>query len=157
MEEFFNHIRKGESDKLDILLDRNPDWLNARDSRGSTPLILAAYYNQEAVVDLLLARGADVNEKDAAGNTALMGVCFKGYEEIAEKLIDAGADMDSHNSMGAGCLIFAVTFNRLGIVRLLLEKGADASQRDARGNTALDHARMQELHPIVEMLENIQN
>jgi hypothetical protein len=95
-----------------------------------------------------------VDEKDASGNTALMGVCFKGFEEVAKILITAGANVNVRNAMGASCLIFAITFNRENIAKLLIEKGADQSVKDGGGNTALDHARMQGLKPLVALLEN---
>lgn len=154
MEEFFAEIRQGRIDVVRAMLDKNPDLIKLKDQRGSTPLILAAYYDQAGIVDLLLQRGAEVDEKDASGNTALMGVCFKGFDEVARKLIDAGADVDARNAMGANCLIFAITFNRQSMAKLLISSGADLKAKDARGYTALDHARMQGLKPLVAILES---
>ncbi len=154
MEDFLDHIRKGNLNEVQLLLGQKPDLLRARDQRGSTPLILAAYYDQVEIVDFLLEHGADADEKDASGNSALMGVCFKGFEQVAYKLIKAGANVNTRNSMGASCLIFAVTFNRENIAKMLLENGADLEARDARGNTALDHARMRGLQPLISLLEN---
>jgi ankyrin repeat protein len=37
---------------------------------------------------------------------------------------------------------------------MLIEHGADPEARDARGHTALDHARMQGLQSLVNLLEN---
>jgi ankyrin repeat protein len=56
--------------------------------------------------------------------------------------------------MGATCLIFAATFNREPIAKMLVEHGADTTARDARGNTALDHAKMQGITPLINLLEN---
>ena len=53
--------------------------------------------------------------------------------------------------MGATCLIFAVSFNKFEIARMLVEHGADLSAKDARGHTALFHARSQGL-PEMEAL-----
>ncbi len=153
MDNFFDHIRKGELSAVERLLDRHPELVRVQDSRGSTPLILAAYYNQGDIVDALLKKGADVNAKDGSGSTALMGACFKGYDEVARKLIRAGADINTRNVMGASCLIFAITFKREEIAKLLISEGADTSARDARGHTAVDHARMQGLHSLVNLLE----
>lgn len=142
-ESFFDAIRQGDLNTIKTLGNKHPELLKGKDQRGSTPLILAAYYNRGDIVEFLLQKGSDVNEKDGTGNTALMGVCFKGYTDIAEQLMNAGADVNITNAMGSSCLIFAVTFNQLEIARLLIEHGADIHIRDARGNSALDHAKMQ--------------
>jgi ankyrin repeat protein len=140
---FFDAIRNGNLKTLKTLGEKDPGLFQAKDQRGSTPLILAAYYNQGEIVEYLLEKGVQVDDKDGAGNTALMGCCFKGYVPVAEKLIAAGADVNTVNSLGSTCLIYAVTFNQPEIAKLLLENGAETHIRDARGNTALDHAQMQ--------------
>ncbi|MGB5370361.1 MAG: ankyrin repeat domain-containing protein [Flavobacteriaceae bacterium] len=154
MESFFNAIRQGDLNTVKTLGNRHPDLLDGKDQRGSTPLILATYYNHGDIVDFLLEKGVGVDEKDGVGNTALMGVCFKGYTDIAEKLMKAGADVNTTNTMGSSCLIFAVTFNQEGITHMLLAHGADKSLKDARGHSALDHARMQGFSKLIELLEN---
>lgn len=152
--QFFGQIRAGDVEGTGRSLEANPGLLRARDPRGSTPLILAAYYNHLDLVRLLLERGIPVNEMDGSGNTALMGACFKGYAEMVRLLIEAGADVNARNGMGGTCLIFSVTFNRPEIARLLIGAGADATTRDAQGKTALDHARDQGLSDLVPLLES---
>jgi ankyrin repeat protein len=154
MERLFDAIRKGDTEAVRRLLANDGKLLHSRDPRGSTPLILAAYYNKGEIVDLLLEQGAKTDEEDGSGNTALMGVCFKGYEAVAKKLIAAGANVNARNAMGATCLIFAITFNKEGIAKLLLEAGADPAARDARGHTALDHARMKGLDDLLTLMIN---
>ena len=89
-EKLFDQIRTGNFEAVRDLLENNPNLLEIRDQRGSTPLLLAAYYGHENIVTLLLEKGARVDALDGSGNTALMGVCFKGFTGIAEKLIKAG-------------------------------------------------------------------
>jgi ankyrin repeat protein len=150
---FFSAIRNGDLKQVEKLLEEIPKLIEARDQRGSTPLILATYYNHAALADFLIRKGAKPNEKDSSGNTALMGVCFKGFSEIANKLILAGADVNHSNSMGATCLIYAATFNRLEIAKLLLEHGANVKVKDSKGSTALDHAKTQGAEPLITLLE----
>ena len=83
-----------------------------------------------------------------------MGVCFKGYTKIAEKLIEKGANVNARNAMGATCLIYAVTLNRAEITKLLIAHGADIEPKDARGNSALDHAKIQGIPALINLLEN---
>lgn len=51
-------------------------------------------------------------------------------------------------------MIYAATFNQKEIIELLLQKGADPNVMDSRGLKAVDHAKMQGLKDIVNMLEN---
>ncbi|KKN17623.1 hypothetical protein LCGC14_0964020 [marine sediment metagenome] len=107
-EVFFDEIRNGSFKEVKAMLAKNPVLLDSKDARGSTPLIIATYYDEPEITDLFLQQGAKVDTKDSSGNTALMGVCFKGYTDIAEKLIKNGADINASNAMGATCLIYAV-------------------------------------------------
>jgi ankyrin repeat protein len=152
-EELFNQIRNGNSKAMEILLKNNPKFLEIQDERGSTPLLLAAYYGHVDMVEFLLDKGAQVDALDGSGNTALMGVCFKGFTPIAEKLINAGANVNQKNAMGATCLIYAVTFNRKEIAELLLKNGADASVKDARGKTAMDLVMEQGNNELEDLLK----
>ena len=154
IESFFNEIRNGNLEGVKSYLQKDPELLEIRDQRGSTPLVLAAYYNHLEMADHLLEKGAGVDHKDGSGNTALMGACFKGYTEMAERLIAAGANLNTPNGMGGSCLIFAVTFNKEKMADLLIAHGADVAFRDARGHTALDHAKMQGFKELILLLEN---
>jgi hypothetical protein len=151
--EIFDACRRGDLAVVKRLHEADASVINATDHKGFTPLILAVYNDQPAVVDFLLDSGAVLDNGDGAGNTALMGVCFKGYREIAEKLIKAGADVNARNGSGATALTFAATFGHLGIAEMLLQKGADLTLTDARGKTPLDHARIQENEAMMELLE----
>ena len=152
-EQFFEEIRKGNLQGIKLLTEVEPQLVNATDSRGSTPLILASYYNFLEITDFLIEKGVPIDEKDGTGNTALMGVCFKGFTTIAKKLIEHGANVNERNTMGATPLIYAVTFNKPEIAKMLLDKGADRSVKDARGNTALDHAKLQGSAALIDLLE----
>ncbi len=151
--EIFDACRRGDLAALQQIVAANPVIVNASDTKGFTPLILAAYNEQPEVVGFLLQNGADINAQDAAGNTALMGVCFKGYKDIAKKLLDAGADVNVRNSNGAPALTFAATFGHLQLAEWLLQRGADLSLRDSRGKSPLDHAVIQENEAMIELFQ----
>jgi ankyrin repeat protein len=72
----------------------------------------------------------------------------------AKKLIEKGANVNERNTMGSSPLIYAVTFNRPEIAEMLLTKEADIAVKDARGNTALDHAKLQGSPTLIDLLES---
>lgn len=99
--------------------------LNARDGRGSTPLIIAAYYNNTAAVNYLLLAGAKKELRDNLGHTALMGASFKGHIEIVKLLLDKGASISAETDNGSTALTYAATFGQHDVVDLLLDHGAN--------------------------------
>ena len=86
--------------------------LDARDARGYSPLMLAAYGGHVAAFDCLLAAGANPNSADDGGNSVLMGAAFKGHLELIDKLLAAGADLHAKNAAGVDAHGFAVMFGR---------------------------------------------
>src|SRR5262249_29821953 len=89
------------------------------------PLVVAAALNGEAaLVELLIARKADVNARGKEGQTALEGAVASGSWLVAKALLDAGARVNTGDG-GAGLLNAAVKKGSLETNRLLLEHGAD--------------------------------
>jgi len=146
----FEIAKSNQIDELkEALKQQDP---NQTDSRGSTPLIIAAYYNNAEAVQCLIDNGALLDLKDMMGNTALMGVCFKGYSNAAKILLEGGADANCTNGNGASALTFAATFGHLEIAKLLISHGADLLNRDRFGKNPIDYAMIQENHQCYEYL-----
>jgi ankyrin repeat protein len=150
---FLDACRRGDAADVAKMCELFPELINESDSRGFTPLIIAAYNNQGEIVRILLQAGADSSIGDRSGNTALMGAIFKGYDAIADMLLEAGADPNVQNGQGATALTFAATFHRNSLAERLLQAGADKSIADAFGKTPLDHARVQDNAVLVQLLE----
>jgi uncharacterized protein len=150
---YFAAAREGRVDLLDgMIKDGVP--VDLRDDHGYTALILAAYDEQPAAVDLLLARHADACAADLKGNTALMGVAFKGELPIARKLV-ALCDVNARNHEGQSAAMMAALFGHADIVRLLAQHGADLGLKDASGNTAQSLARQQGNADMVAVLAGL--
>jgi ankyrin repeat protein len=106
------------NDVPEHLLDQGSD-IDARDSRGYSPLMLAAYSGNAEAFEYLLGRGANPNSTDAAGNSVLMGAAFKGHLAMVQRLLAAGADLHARNHAGLDAQSFAQNFGRTEIVRML--------------------------------------
>ncbi|NKI74245.1 ankyrin repeat domain-containing protein [Dickeya sp. CFBP 2040] len=109
--------------------------LNARDDKGFTAVILAAYHGHYDTVSLLINHGADPCLQDSRGNTALMGAVFKGELKIAHLLLNAKCSPDTRNNAGQTAAMYASLFQRTEILKALQEKGADMNATDAMGNS----------------------
>jgi hypothetical protein len=144
----------------------------------STPLRTAAVHGSLEVVQLLLARGADVDEEAlpaAASNgrtrvvhelllaganvdlmdfekkTALMQAVECGSAEVVRQLLAAGASVNLKSGYGVAPLHMAsMGYCRPAeIVDLLLAEGANVHALDSRGRTALDLAKERD---VIRML-----
>ncbi len=80
----------GDLAQATLLLDQGAA-VDARDTQGRTPLLLAVAQNRLAVVRLLLARGADPNAADNAGITPLQLAKNKDLRDVSALLERAGA------------------------------------------------------------------
>lgn len=140
----FDAARAGDVEVLKSLLARGVQ-VDARDERGSTALILAAYYGKTDAVSTLLDAGASPNLGDSArGNTALMGALFKGEIESAKRLLaDPRTDVNARNAAGQTAAMFAALFGRADLVEALAARQADFALTDASGATAEALARTQ--------------
>lgn len=94
----FEAARSGDSGALATLLDLHPDRLYARTQPYEHSLLhLAAAGGHLATVDLLLARGLDVNVREKGDNTyPLHWAAAHGHLEVVRRLADAGGDIVGH-------------------------------------------------------------
>ncbi len=132
--ELFQAIRNGD---LGVIRSaRSTGMLEARDSRGATPLMYAAAFGSIDAIKMLIEAGADVNAKNNFGATALLWCARDG--EKARLLIEHGADVNARSKQGRTPLMLAsMREGGSDIVALLLSKGADVNAADTRGETAL--------------------
>lgn len=105
-----------------------------------TPLILASRRGETAIVDELIAAGANINHRNMDGTNALWAAIVADSPEIAERLLAAGVDIDNQNDNGATALMYAASNGKIEWVRFLLRKGADISLQSLDDYTALDLA-----------------
>jgi hypothetical protein len=78
--------------------------LDAKDSYGSTPLIVAATFGETEAAKALIEAGADVNRTNNEGSTPLHIAAFLCHADIVEALLDSGADKNARNKAGRTAL-----------------------------------------------------
>ncbi|MEM7533001.1 MAG: sigma-70 family RNA polymerase sigma factor [Chloroflexota bacterium] len=149
--QFFVALTDGDSTQLGKLLDQYPDLLEAKTEwkmslkshywpLGSTPLQLATGLGDEAIVDLLLARKADVSAGNMTAMTPLHLAVIMQQPEIAHKLIAHGADVNARSQVEQTPLHLAVLRNKRLMADILINYGADATLKDREGRTPVDWA-----------------
>jgi ankyrin repeat protein len=84
--------QSGDVAKARLLLDHGAALNVIEDEYRSTPLGLAARWGRKAVVELLLARGANPSLGGSAWSTPLAWARNKGHAEIERMLVAAGAE-----------------------------------------------------------------
>ena len=86
---------------------------------SETLLMAAAHGGQEAIVRMLLQRGASVNLQNSLGATALMAAACHGHNKIVQALLDAKADASLQESNGRTALMWAKQEKRVATAQLL--------------------------------------
>ena len=127
--------------------------VNGADVNGKDPfykvpsLIWAARNGRLEIVQLLIAKGADVNIRLGSGRTALTFAAANGHVDVVKFLMDKGADksasIERDSSLQYDALSLSVARGNIALTRLLLEKGAkiDRTYYGKEGATLLHQVR----------------
>jgi ankyrin repeat protein len=96
--QLFDAARNGRVDTLIALIDAHPEKLQVRNQPYAWTLLHAAAFGGHlAAVNLLLARGLDVNAREQGDNTyAMHWAAAAGHLAVVERLADAGGDVVGH-------------------------------------------------------------
>jgi hypothetical protein len=145
----------------DILFKEKPDVdLETENDNniGRTPLSWAAEGGYEAVVKLLLEKGAEIEAgDDIFGRTPLSLAAEGGHEAVVKLLLKKGAEIEAGDNGEFDSrtpLLWAVGEGHETVVKLLLENGAEieAKDRGEFGRTPLSWAAGGGYEIVVELL-----
>ena len=116
------------------------DQIHARAENGMSPLMLAALKGKRALVEELLALGANPNHLNDDDHHALWFACVHGDPDLVSLLLAHGARVDNQNVNGATCAIYAASTGKLEVLQRLVQAGADLGKETSGGYTALESA-----------------
>lgn len=131
------------NDILSQLIQKDNHLVDAINRAGNTALnILVRSDNVEAIEELVLSAGADVNKANDAGDTPLISVaCYNTTPqnvEIAKILLANGADINAQEDVGLTALHCAIMTGKFPLVLVLLDQeGVNVSLPDDDGDTVL--------------------
>lgn len=132
-------LGSADVDVVRALIDAGID-VSAPGTAALTPLGMATMLacarqvpveRQLAVLDLLIASGADVKHRDAQGNTLLIAAVQSCPLAVFEKLVAAGAEANAANAQQFTPLKMAMVAGRWDIAEFLVGKGARMSAKEA--------------------------
>jgi len=112
-----------------------------------SPLLLAAQAGSTKLIQLLVAKGADVGSKSEAGVTPLMVVAASGNLRATRVILEAAKTndvlaevVDAKTENGTAALHTAARQAHTKVVQELVSSGASVGLRDLVGQTALGAA-----------------
>lgn len=163
-ERFIEKVKAGDLSTVRELVESDNSLVNARDANGTSAVLLAVYYGQKEVADLLVETGASIDIFEAAalgdvgrlkellgahpeqalsyshdGWTPLHLAAFFGRVDAANALIAAGPDLNAlaKNSNANTPLQAAVASQKVNLARILIKAGVDVNFRTGYGWTVL--------------------
>lgn len=111
--------------------------IDARDTTGSTALLVATRANKVDVALSLIEAGADVNAKDQINDSAYLYAGARGHLDILKATLTHGADLQSTNRFGGTALIPAAERGHVDTVQTLIDAGVAVDHVNNLGWTAL--------------------
>lgn len=119
---------RGDVALVQSLLDSHSHGVDGLDASGASALLVAAREGHFAVVELLVAQGANVSLKNQNQSSALQFASLHGYAAVATFLLmqsEVVQRIDDMNASGYSALHCAAREGHVEIARLLLDHGAN--------------------------------
>lgn len=116
--------REHRREAIGVLLRAWPEQINLSDFKGQTPLMLAADNNDDALTNIFLNAGADVNAQDYLGRTALHSAVTGRSPKCVTLILERLPNVSTHVSNGEGNTVLhtAVRMGHPECVRLIIEE-----------------------------------
>ncbi|KAG3123516.1 hypothetical protein PI124_g19624 [Phytophthora idaei] len=132
-------VENGIKDMLELLLDQ-VKRVDAIDDKGFTPLMVASQRGNDAVIEQLIARKANVEACANDGSNVLHFTVRCGHLTTCKILLKGGAPINAVDVDGVMPLMDAISRKSMDIIGLLLAENADVSAATKEGTTVLHFA-----------------
>ncbi len=132
-----------------ILLAGGAD-VDVRDNYAETPLCYAAAATGgKDMVELFLAKGADVNANGQLGNAPLHHAAWQGHMDIVELLLASRAQINAKGQSDYAPMHWAVLNGHVDVVKLFLARGASVDPKADGGQTPLHYAGSKDVADVL--------
>ena len=140
-----------QQDPVKLLSVRGND---AKDMQnGYTPLDLAAFsVHYKQVVELLVAKGADVNAQSSSGATPLFWAVMREQKDEVQFLLDHGANVNAADAYGDTILDIVLRLQYTSMIPILLAKNVDVNAVDQSQHRPLTNALQMDDHRWADLL-----
>ncbi|MES2511452.1 MAG: ankyrin repeat domain-containing protein [Pseudomonadota bacterium] len=145
----FLAIREPSPKVIKALLAAPKLDLNLLNSKGESPLMLAAFNGDLDLASQLVKRGADVNK---TGWSPLHYAATKGQLALIRLFLENHAYIDAESPNGSTPLMMASMYGTPEAVKLLLDEGADALLRNQQGLTAIEFAQRANRKDVADII-----
>ena len=142
----------GREQLVDFILKNSTQEIDAVDDSRATSLILSVLGGHLGLVELLVAKGADVNHQKEGGHSSVQYAVSKGFKPVLEFLISKGADVNAVDDRQDSSLHRAATLGRTAIAKILIDNGANVNVQNREGNTPLHLALEDEQSEVAFLL-----
>lgn len=114
----------------------NINFVNKKKPQYNTALSIAAFNGDIAVINLLLARGADCSIRNSHGDSVLHAAVFRAVDRfgnasdirvVIERLLAAGIDINAINVFGQSALSTAISNENTNAIKILIQLGANVN------------------------------
>ncbi len=144
-------------DKMDTMevktiIGAHPKFIDIRDGRQRTPLMLALNAGDQEFAWFLIAAGADVGPCDEFKYSALRYAILKCSAAMVKIVLDQGPALDTPDNFGNTALITAVNMKDHEVAKMLLTAGARVDLNGPAGITPLMAAAFEGDVKMIELL-----
>lgn len=119
----------GNLEVVKALLDKGAEINHRNIPTGRAAIHYAAACEEDAVLRLLIERGADIEVRNNDGETPLFDAASGGSEACVRLLIDSGCDVNAKNLRGKGAVYAAAASTQPETAELLLTYPAQSLER----------------------------
>lgn len=118
--DLFRAVDSNNLSAVKELIENKNINIEARNSKGETPLMRAVYTKNNAIAFYLMENGANVNAQDNILNSPFLYAGAEGNFAVAERALQHGADFTIYNRYNGTALIPAAEKGHLDVVILLV-------------------------------------